>query len=275
MDFIAILNMQTISNLDDKEIHLPLHRFSVEDVSSKIETWMYNDINYKKRLEFTQEIFIKHSLNGEKIVNSPVDFVQNTIEKEMLELIASDTLNNMFKCLQTWENKDSDSLKSKHPDEIATVLCEYPLKQLIMKIRKEQIDGKQIIDFLETQSDITGDTTYEQIQMMLLRYWTLTEKQFVNDMNNIFNKYKDIIPHMMIAEIKKVILHDRFDISMILYKLKHNKDIKYFSEQIVNLIFELSQNNIENIYSDDELVSRLYTAIAECFICNDDLSRDW
>eukprot|EP01084_Bolivina_argentea_P288289 494777_1 len=49
--------------------HLPLHRFSVENICNKISDWIYNDINYEKHLNKIINIFKQKQLNGKRVIN--------------------------------------------------------------------------------------------------------------------------------------------------------------------------------------------------------------
>eukprot|EP01084_Bolivina_argentea_P302547 522238_1 len=291
---------------------VPLQKFSVKDICTTIKQWMYNDIDYKKHLGETKNIFSAHELNGKKIgYLSPYD-VKCIVKEEMLKFITSETLDIMFTYFENWKISNSSIIASKSAEEVAQILFNFPLQRLIDEIIEQQISGAQIVDILnEKQNNMiqseTGwlDSEVQQIRLLLLKYNSFTKQQIIDNMYTVILTTHGIIPsnykpslstgiygtypndhlelnyYEEIMRIQDIMIHDTdIDIERIhdyIKNNKNNKEMQVFVDKIINMVDELVEKYDD---TEDQLVKRVFTTIAKCFICNyDDLelnnSQDW
>eukprot|EP01084_Bolivina_argentea_P215747 366360_1 len=269
---------------------LPLHRFSVEDICNKLKLWIYDDINYKKHALKTKNVFVNRGLNGSKMEILSADNVKDIIKEKMLTFMTCNTLDIMIEYFSKWKNKDTKSVKSKSAEQIADILYEHPFNTLLKRINEERIDGQKMIVALQDQTENlieieTGwnEKEIKQIQLLFHKHKTLTKQQCIEKINNTFNigdndysHYTTPIPHTISAKMLEVILSDEFDIGMLYYNMRNNKDIQSFSDKIINMVYTFPENNDQ--YDNDDLIKRIYTIIAKCFSFSDedsDVSVDW
>ena len=247
----------------------PLNQFTATDIIHKINEWVTNDVNYKRNLSQTKQTFNKYELSAQSSANSMKLSVQN----DLSAFITTDTLNIMFHCFEQWKDKEPDDVKSKAAEQIAHILFNYPLNNLLTRIKDENITGKQFLDSLNGKSIIQIETGWNddeiyQIQAVLLKYHTFTQSEFNENMNNILTtNYGKSLSKEVINKVKETI--SEFNVEEIHFKIKNGKNIDEFSDRIINLIDELLQNKQEKKNNDD-FVRRIYMAIAECFIYKQD-----
>eukprot|EP01084_Bolivina_argentea_P016789 31367_1 len=276
-DLLASLNK--IIYVADEKNNLPLHRFTVKDVCNKLKLWVCNDINYKTTLTKMQQLFDQYSLSGQNIERLPSYIVECIIKEEMLQFITLDTLYIIFDYLQIWKKSDSENIRSKTPDEMATILHNYPLMHLLHAVKSRKIDGKQIINVLQEEKNnvIQEKSGWDykeilQIKMILSKYQTFTKDQFVENMKNVFNQ-NQMIFKTTLNQFKQIILDPQFDVAKLHFKVKNIHNIDDFSDTMINMVDEI----IENINKHDkqiDFVSQIYTSIAQCFVGNDE-AQNW
>eukprot|EP01084_Bolivina_argentea_P044187 81348_1 len=267
------------------QYNLPLHRFTSKDICNKIKKWIQNDINYKKHLSQTISIFIKLSVNGSNIKSlSTKD--KNELQNQMSKLMTTDTLNIMFNHL---EKLKTSSIQRKFAQEIAHMLYDYPLNKLLNKIQDNKINGKQINQLFKKKNNIIKINTgwqqkeIDQLQLMLFKYRTFTKSQFIDNMNRILSQCKDknALPSQLIHQTKQIILNDQFNVEELHFRVKNAKKLQDFSDKIVNMVDKFVQDKENKKYMADDdydLINKLYTTIARCFICvHDDINkpREW
>eukprot|EP01083_Nonionella_stella_P285152 970652_1 len=143
----------------------------------------------------------------------------------------------------------------------------HRLKQLMDALHKDIIDGKQMLAFVNEFIQKTAgwsDKEIEQIKSTLFRHWAFTQKEFMNHMDYILSQ--NHFSKTIIQQITKA-LHP-LDVEQIHFDIKNNKNIRHFSDIVVQLVNEIvalheeSQGDVIN----SEFVHRLYEAIAMCFI---------
>eukprot|EP01084_Bolivina_argentea_P130100 229697_1 len=268
---------------------LPLHRFTVNDICDILKNWVYNDINHKKFLLKTQEIFKQRKLYGKKVSYLSGEDVKCIVKDEMIHFMTVETLNIIFDFFENWKNQDL-SMTTKSAEEIAYILYYYPLQRLIEKIDDEQIDGAEIIVRLfETGTDNifkseTGwcDLEIEQIQLLFSRYNGFNKNQFIYNMNTVIKNNDEALTNQILNFIKLFIANDEtIDIEIVNYSIKNNKnfnEMQSFSDKIVNMVDGLIVMENSNNFTD-KLVKQIYSTIAKFFVCNDRIDeislRDW
>eukprot|EP01084_Bolivina_argentea_P189666 326133_1 len=140
-------NKLTISVVDYITKHIPLHRFSVDDVIRIIKQWVLNDVDYKKYRSKTATIFHNHELNGEQIRHLLAVNITNIIKDEMLEFVTLNTLNIMVNSINYHD------VPSKSAKQIGFDIFNAPFQRLIDYIYTEKIDGKKIIDIFNDETN--------------------------------------------------------------------------------------------------------------------------
>eukprot|EP01084_Bolivina_argentea_P267618 454334_1 len=261
-----------------KAVESPLCQFSVENICNQLDIWIHNDTNYKTNLSRMVSIFEKYSLSGNNLTNIPsktYQIIQKKIYLHMSQFLTKSTFTIMFKYFDESKQEDTNSFTSKSAEQCARILYDYPLQLLLSKFRNEKINGKKLIRILQDPKNhmiqiITGweDKEVEQIKLLFLRYWTFNKKQFIDKMCSAFtNKdHQTFIPKIAFDKIKETI--QEFDVEELHYKIKNNKNIDDFSEKIINIVDNVTQNN------DSDVVYLIYTKIAQCFIVHETLTDD-
>eukprot|EP01084_Bolivina_argentea_P237941 399772_1 len=258
------------------EIDIPLHKFTANDICHVISKWVHNDKNYKKHIKKTERIFKSHELGIEKIKILSVADIKCIVKEEMLKFTTQNTLDIMFKRLAEWIKKDHTSSTLTYQN-IANILCNHPLNQLIARIKRENIDGQRFIkadpQFI---ADETGwdDKQVEQIQLIIMKYNTFTREQFIKNMenmNNLLRTNKDIDDDKQAEQITDKIesIVTQFDVETLHYNYKNNKstnDTQRFNDEIYDMINEIPATNQHN----DGLVNHIYTTVAKFFVCSSD-----
>eukprot|EP01084_Bolivina_argentea_P018450 34352_1 len=122
----------------------PLNQFTVNDICYVITKWVHNI--YKDKISKTKRIFANHKLYGDKIMILSVEDIRRIVKEEMIDFTREDTLNIMFEGFGKWiETESQEIVKMKTCEFIANILFHYPLNQLIQRIKRDKIDGKQFI----------------------------------------------------------------------------------------------------------------------------------
>eukprot|EP01084_Bolivina_argentea_P030330 56226_1 len=275
-DLNEAVKSQTLENENGIEIlvfeyipkNIPLHKFTVNDICNTLKQWVYSDIDYQKHLSKIKKIFESQfaKLNQEKINCLSIlsaHHVKCIIKEELLAFMTSDTLDIIFNCFEKWKNDDCDSITSisKPVEQIAHILYNYPFQRLIERINKEKIDGGKMIDILKGYGQKNGmiqtetgwaNDEIEQIRLLLFKYRTMRKQQFIENMNKILISTNSI-PYWMINKIRETMI-DEFDVEMLHYNIKNNKDIHSFSDTVINLVGELIEENKKEHDDDDNLV---------------------
>eukprot|EP01084_Bolivina_argentea_P103924 186116_1 len=199
-----------------EEINIPLQRFTAQNICDTIKQWVVNDVDYNKYL-----------IETEKIMEKCQDYTDSKGDDEwmydMKNFVTEDTLNIIMNYYVKWRNRDSAEVQSTSIKQIAHILYNYPLNELIAYIESEQITGDKIIDILKEEKNcmikmVTGwtDRYIEQIELVLLKYRTFSKKQIIHNHKINTNFIKNpLISIAIMKKIKETIFNDEFDIEMI------------------------------------------------------------
>eukprot|EP01084_Bolivina_argentea_P054193 99408_1 len=268
--------------------HLPLHKFTVEDICNKLKYWVYNDINYKKHLLQTMEIFSKFMLSGHVVTILPINNTKSLVQNDMSVFISLNCINILFHSLENWKNQLNDediiNAKIKSAPHIAYMIYAYPLIKLISQFNKQKINGQKFIQMLGSigneMENITGWNSDEIYQCfsLLLQHKTFTRDEFVNKIHNVFDNTS--LPIAFIKKIQNTVL--KFEVDELHLKIKTAQSIESFSDTIINMVDQLIQeneknkiNNQNNAYFADDFTKIIYESIAKCFIIeNSDIVMD-
>eukprot|EP01084_Bolivina_argentea_P204060 348430_1 len=207
---------------------------------------------------------------------------QQSIRDAMEPYVSSKTLNIISDCFIEWMNKEQHSMNQKTAEQIGYIAYNFPIDRLIDKIIKEGINGKKIIHILQNKSNnliesVTGwiPDEVEHFKLVLFSFRTLEKSKFIQNMNSALQKHH--IDSDIIAKIRKMLTDDIFGIEVVHYNIRKDNDIELFSENIINIVHEFVEQN----KYDKDLMKRIYTAIAGCFVPDDTVDvdpntiRDW
>eukprot|EP01084_Bolivina_argentea_P060390 110336_1 len=241
---------ETDDIFEDYPIDLPLHQFTVSDICNTLTQWVRNDINYKRNLLRTTDIFNEHKLHGEKLMHIEAEDVKSIVQQKMLSFITIDTLNIIFSYLAELKHQNPKSVAENSTEDIVNTLYNYPLKRLIRKIKDENINGEVIIDILQKEKNniFQSETGWsgeelEQIRLLFFRYNTLTRKQFADHADRVLELNKQLLPNKIITAINNIF--SDVDIEQIHYSIKNNKnnkEMQTFSYNIINMVDEAIEN---------------------------------
>eukprot|EP01084_Bolivina_argentea_P030442 56418_1 len=272
---VVVGNKQILSN-KSRDIVVPLHQYTVEDICDTIQQWVCNDINYKKYLLKTKRIFKQHNLSGQKMYYLSAEDVKCIVKEELLVFMTSKTVNIIFQCFDQWKKENSECIASMSSDRIVNKLYKYPIERLIKKINDEQIDGTKMVNILDKDMNHifksqTGwnNEEIEQIRLLLSRKNSMTKKQFESNMQNVIwqHSVQKSISGNIESKIRNILLHDyKIDIVQINYEFKNNKNNKntqLIIQKIMNMVQEIAENHNNH---DNDLVKQLYNMIAACFV---------
>eukprot|EP01083_Nonionella_stella_P188413 694503_1 len=125
-----------------------------------------------------------HELFGDKLNYLSADDLKCIVKDEMLQFVTRDTLNVMF---------SGCDLDAQSVEQIATILCRYPLIKLLLQIQEQQVDGRKLIHMLikdtnnalniKTETGWTNDDV-EQIRLLVLKHMVLSKNEFMNKIGN-------------------------------------------------------------------------------------------
>eukprot|EP01083_Nonionella_stella_P001119 3241_1 len=149
--------------------------------------------------------------------------------------------------------------------DIARLLYNYPINQLMCKIHDQRLDGSKLLNLLKNEI-VCGWTQeeVEQIQQILFKEMTLTEAEFARRMRK--HELNDDAQHILNEII------DTMDIEQIQYNIKHNHDTVEFSDMVRHMVDEIVLNDKAN---QCVLVNETYTNIAQCFLHNEPHLSHW
>eukprot|EP01083_Nonionella_stella_P069112 184071_1 len=284
IDISKTISSQSTTN------HIPLTQFTADDMVNSITNWIQHDIDYQFNISQTKTIFSKHELSGEKMTILSGDDAKRIVKDKMLEFIALSTLNIMFDGLDKWKEGNQENLQSKSSDQIAQILFEYPLRQLITRIKTEGVDGQAFIKSVNKINIIQQETGWkedeiEQIHSVLFKAMVLSEDRFKrklgNDPHSSADDDDDKSIEIAMAQIKQIM--NTYGVEQLQYDIKHNKNTDTFNAQVINIIHDIDQGDDR----EDDVIQNMYKSIAQCFAfdykstvsMNDELDlaepRDW
>eukprot|EP01084_Bolivina_argentea_P019385 36054_1 len=252
------------ASLSDTMIpNIPLHLFNVRQLCHKIQQWVTTDIKYKNDLSKMTNIF--QNCHPSKLASLET----KEVKAEMVKFMTLETfmiLNEYFIIFS-----QGNDMKLYNAEFIAHIMHTYPLIALLSTFKKQQIDGKKIIDMIANDQknnliqNMTGwnGTEVQQIELMLMKNYSTTKKQFIYHMNRVFNdKEYTSISNKIINRIRTFLLKQ--DIDQLSFKIKKNENTNDFNEMLADEI----QNLLSDCKSDAITLNRIYTLVAQCFSSN-------
>ena len=169
----------------------PLHLFNERMVHDKIKYWTLHDINYQRDLLETMKLFSKHSLSGKVINLTSINNCKKMIYEDLTEYLESKTIDIMFDEFDTYNKEHQNEIQSKSAPEIAYIIYNLPLERLLSKILRDNVDGQSFINryqsgerWIKKYTGWSKDNQY-QINAMLLKYISMTKKDFNANMSEI------------------------------------------------------------------------------------------
>eukprot|EP01083_Nonionella_stella_P175247 609787_1 len=243
-----------------EEKHIPLNKWTVSDISGRILTFILNDLDYQSHLSRTQAVFARHKLNGEKLMYLSSDDVKCIIKDDMLQFITPHTLHIM--CAAIYHD---EHLHIPYTcEQIACMLYNYPIHQLLRAIEQHKLDGKGMIDILTMQTACGWKADeMEQIRLLLENEMICTEYEFKRKVSS----HDDAAVQRILNNIMDVI-----DIEQVQYNIKHNRDTEEFSDIVRHMIDEWMTNYGHN---KCERICELYSNIAQCFVYHEEHLKYW
>eukprot|EP01084_Bolivina_argentea_P170668 295741_1 len=236
-----------------------LIQFDSTNICDKIKWWIYNDEMYEKYLWKTIDILWKHK----RSINNP-ETVKIILQKELLSFVSEDTLNIMIESF----GHQKDEMYSTSVVDIGYKLYNFPMVKLLNRIQKknEPIDGRQFLEyyiqrnlFIKEETGWLSDEIY-QVETVLFSHYTAQSQEIIIKNTSLSNK--------VLHEIQVALVEDE----MLCLKIKNNENIQDFSEKLMNIVHELTEQNEENkvtnkndAYFDDDFEKQIYEIIAEFF----------
>eukprot|EP01083_Nonionella_stella_P301759 1037058_1 len=259
LQYIADNNIDHLELLVIESVPIPLNQWSADDICATIARWIHNDIQHKSLCAETTEILNNHELFGDKLNYLSADDLKCIVKDETLQFVTRDTLHVMF---------SGCDLDAQSVEQIATILCRYPLIKLLLQIQEQQVDGRKLIHMLikdtsnalniKTETGWTDDDV-EQIRLLVLKHMVLSQNEFMNKMENICKSTNT--DHIL----QQILQLNELDMEQIQYDIKRNRDVHEFSDMVIEAVDQL----LEQTPSDDVEVHTIYSTIAKCFVCDD------
>eukprot|EP01084_Bolivina_argentea_P296076 509873_1 len=253
---------------------VPLHKLTTSALCNIIKHWIEN--YNKEKIIKMEKILNKHGMNGTRLwglLSKDKIIIESTkkyMSTDMIQIMTSKTYDIVFEYAHEWVNNNAQTMKAKTIKQIAENLYNYPLTKFIKKIQTENIQGNQGIDTITNICKLATewkDEHIEELKQMLLRYKIFTKTEFIDNMNKIFSRKEFVsIPDKVVNKIKSILINDEFDIEMIHYNIKENKNIDLFSDKVINMVAEMITEN------DSNMIQKIYLLIVQCFIMQNDNS---
>eukprot|EP01083_Nonionella_stella_P147355 464799_1 len=277
---------------DSKEMIVPLHQRTPQQLCSCIKQWVLGDVNYLNSISETQRKFKQRELHGQMICALPMDSIKVIMKKDLLSFMTPKTFDIIMTHCKEWKDdakrQTIDDLKSKSAEQIAAILLNYPLSRVVCRIMGDHIDGQRFIqsmiasneDIIAEETGWSEDDVY-QIQSMLFRHHTFTQSQFEQNMDDILSQeYRTKLSKDIIERIKWVM--SQHNVEKIHYRIKNAMSIAPFADSIMDMVDEWTQTVYkQNPKAKDEnelIFTHIYHAIAQCFVFSikneDDLLRE-
>eukprot|EP01084_Bolivina_argentea_P063728 116297_1 len=226
-------------NLDIE--YKPLHNFDSNDLQNVIVKYVLNDTKYDKLLSKTTQILLNRLLSGNKIISMGVDNCKQLLENDFLAFMTQETFDIMINNLKREINENPNDIQSKDPSQIANFIQHIPLNKLIQRIKNvtDVVDGETFITYDMDMwiYDITGWHHQEiyQIQAVLFQHNIFTDSVIKQKMKKIFD------PHFGQLQSENILqkIVSQFDMAELFLKMIHNKNVRPFSDFVINLVDEL------------------------------------
>eukprot|EP01084_Bolivina_argentea_P317979 551360_1 len=257
---------------------IPLHKFTTADICNFIQQFVLNDVDYKKYLAQTKEIFTKNEIHGSRIRTYDTYDIQLMVENELLEFMTPETVKIIFSQFNHWRKEEENDVNLKTAQDIAESIYRFPLDNLIIQLKEEHIDGMKLRNVLKHEHKISNVTGWDQRQMhqiygSLLKLNSLTEQEFKENMNKVAEEYQSKLSLNILKELKDFIINS-CEVESLHFQIKNgkrNEIVQEFSVQLMEKIDYLNQN-----VDQADIAKTIYNFVAECFIVKDDLrEKNW
>eukprot|EP01084_Bolivina_argentea_P099378 178652_1 len=250
----------------DAEIKL-LHQMNVNDICGDISIWIVNDVKYNRDIKKIKRLFVKKALNGKRINNLDADHVQSIVQKELQSLMTIKSIHIVFEYFDRWKD-NPDELRSISAQDIAVIVYNYPLYNLLQKIQQRDITGSKFVQHPDYVRQFIATCTgwhqieIHQIEVVLFQKFSITKDQFKNKLQRILSppatkqlykykyKYFQILSNDVINIIKTT-MRDFF-VDTVYYQIKNGLKVEDFSDQIINMIDDEVQNNEQKKISNNK-----------------------
>eukprot|EP01084_Bolivina_argentea_P226287 382247_1 len=178
--------------------------------------------------------------------------------------MTNDTFNIIFDELNKWLKANHNDIKEKSAAEIGYLLYGLPLRKLLKAIKTHKINGEKFIKYYQKHNkwitNVTGWSEQQvyQIEATLFEHQTFTNKEILKKFKKSLRTNKltntDVWQRMT----------ENFDIELeeLHYRIKTGQDIHDFSDFVVNMVDDITENN------NEISVIQIYKCIAECFCCD-------
>ena len=237
------------------DLNIPLHRYSVVNVCDTLQWWLFNDKSHQQKLETFQNIFDQCSLDGAELVRISSKETRKILDgsdwkDKPDDIMTIQTVNILLHHLDELKKTDPIDLKYKTAKYIAYILYYHPMIRLLSYIRENAISGQKLLDILQESNanvfrSITGWNEHElqQIQLLFYQYVSLTKKQFIKNMNTVFNDNVESIQQQTKDKIRDLLVVEETDVERIYFCIKNAYDIEDFSDDIISIVEQLKENN--------------------------------
>eukprot|EP01083_Nonionella_stella_P105141 302268_1 len=262
---------------DEVSRQFPLCQFTTNDLCGAF-TQAFRNPSSEKSISHLETIFTEHEISGNKWMQS--HDIKDTVKAQMLDFMTEATFNIIFQSFDQFKKNDNRDIVSKSANQMARILYEYPLKQLLTALRKDRIDGQRIIGILDDIKYIRthtgwGDKQIHEIKSALLRNWTFTKKEFIDHMNSVLydRSQPTSLSNMIIDKMKHVLVE--LDVEQIHYDIRNNRNIQYFSDIVIQMVNDIIRQYPKQDGIDCDLIHTIYETVALCFIARDNNSLNW
>eukprot|EP01084_Bolivina_argentea_P243507 408200_1 len=233
------------SNIETK----PLHRFTTNDICTKIEYWILHDSQYQKMVKDIRNIFASNraaSLTGSKIINMH-DELASVLHPKISHFMTNETFEIIVDYIKELIAKKTRELKAKLAPEIGKDICWCATQKLLDAImnEKDPIHGLEFLQRFENKSNWISDATgwkeveIYQIESILLRHKTFTSKDMKqNIINNLLrNGFTKSLCQQLIDQISG----SKIDLETMHLKIKNGYDITKESQMLMNIVYDLQE----------------------------------
>eukprot|EP01083_Nonionella_stella_P313203 1123245_1 len=114
--------------------HLPLHRFTKQQICDVVTSWIFNDIQFKKQLRTIINLFADYSLSGERIISFSMNNIRQILQKDLLAFMTKDTFKILIRKIKHWKTVDDEDILSKSAEQIGYLLHYYPVTRLLKRV---------------------------------------------------------------------------------------------------------------------------------------------
>eukprot|EP01084_Bolivina_argentea_P193039 331264_1 len=257
----------------DTLMDIPLHRFTTNNVSNVVRSWILSDIKHIKTSKHILKVMLEQSLTGEKLIslNQHLDVV---LEKAISQYITTSTFFKIIQFLKSQIMKNKDAFAKLNEEEIAGMTVDCMLNLLCETIVTNNITGENVqqnnklfVSWVEQQTG-WGKQQIQQINSILLKYKTLSSQEIQSTIvAEIKNKFDEKISSI----IAKTIAQNNVDLAKLQLKIKHMRNIDKEQDVFTNCLQILEQTKQEGYHTTFyQLIAHSLQTKSEwtCFNCS-------